>query len=102
MAVRLLSNYFYNGNDFLDSRQAIVNTVDELKNWFDKEPENIIYIPDGFEIRVDNTWYVYEPTKEPNNISGYFVPRITEDTVKELLPEGIVKINNIIGTIEMN
>ena len=102
MAIKLQSNYIYSGNDFLDGRQSMANSLDDLKNWFIKEnPEEIIVIPDGFEIRVEGNWYVYDPKKEPNDITGYFSPRLTEESVKNLLPDGLIKVGEVIGTVDL-
>ena len=102
MAVKLQSNYIYSGSDFLDSRQSMANSLEDLKNWFNKvNPEDIVVIPDGFEIRVDGDWYVYDPKKEPNDLTGYFSPRLTEEQVKNLLPKGLIKVGDVLGTINL-
>ena len=107
MAVRLQTNHFYNGNDFLDSRHSIANSTDDLLNWFiDKKPEDLIIIPEGFEVYLppsretddSGIWYIYEPNKTPNEITGFFHPR----------PKGIkegftyVGINKEFGEIELD
>ena len=103
MAVKIQSNYTYTGNDFLDSRQSEAKTIEDLKNWFIKDnPEDIIVIPDGFEVRVGGDWYVYDPKKEPNDLTGYFFPRLTEERVKNLLPNGLIKVGNVLGTVNLN
>ena len=106
MAVRLFSNYLYNGNDFIDCRQGIATSIEDLKNWFDetkhKDDGGIIYIPSGFEVRVNDLWYTYEPKKEWRPDSGYFHPRLTEDIVKNLLPSDNIKVSEVLDTIEIN
>lgn len=104
MSVKLQSNYLYNGSDFLDQRQSYAKTTDDLKTWFDEkeDPEDIVVIPEGFEVRVEGQWYVYSPTRERNPETGYFHPRINEESVKDLLPEGLIKIGSVLNTINLN
>lgn len=100
MAIRIQSNYLYNANGFLDERHVLAEKPEDLMGWFDKPEEEIIIIPDGFEIRVEGVWYVYEPTKEKNNITGYFHPRLTDDRIKDILP-GVINVGRVIEYVEM-
>ena len=100
MAVNVQSNFLYNANGFLDERHTIVNKPEDLASWFDNENEDeIVVIPDGFEIRVEGVWYVYEPMKEKNPVTGYFHPRLTDDRIKNLLP-GVINVGNIIEYVD--
>lgn len=102
MAVKIQSNYTYTGNDFLDSRHSEAKSLDDLKNWFKKEnSEDIIIIPEGFEVWAEGNWYTYNPELGENEITGYFYPRLTEEKAKNLLPNGLIKVGNILGTVEI-
>lgn len=101
MAVRLQSNYLYNSNDFLDSRQSEALTIADLRDWFNKEnEEDIIRIPEGFEVRVGGDWYTYEPNKEMDPETGYFKPRLTEESLKDLLPD-VIRVGDTVGVVTM-
>lgn len=90
MAVRVQANYLYNGNGFLDSRQDVAETTEDLKNWFNEEDsKEILRIPRGFEVNVDGIWYIYDPEKEENEKTGKFHPRVDKDQIKELLADMI-------------
>lgn len=102
MAVKLQSNYIYNGNDFLDGRQSVANSLDDLKDWFNKDnPEDIIVIPDGFEVRCEGNWYVFDPNKEPNEITGYFSPRLSQENINTILPEGIIRVGRTLTEVKL-
>ena len=62
-------------DNFLDKRQSIANSEEDLKNWdFKKYP-----IPNGFEVCLNGIWYKYETDRE-NTITGHFFKRTyTED-----------------------
>ena len=67
--IKIGTNFEYQGDLFLDGRQGEPQTTDDLLNWS-------IPIPEGFEVCLDNTWYTYDSTIDPDPTTGYFHKRI--------------------------
>lgn len=79
MAVVIGSNLLFAGKHFLDSRQGVAETVNDLKNWdHDAYP-----VPEGFEVYCQDNWYIYSP-KTDNPVTGKFINRLA-DVSKETL-----------------
>ena len=51
MAIGIGSNFLFEGEEFLDKRQSLVKSLDDLKNW-DK------LVPVGFEVPFNGVWWV--------------------------------------------
>lgn len=67
--INIGTNFEYQGDLFLDGRQGEPQTTDDLLNWS-------IPIPEGFEVCLDKTWYIYDTTITPDETTGYFHKRI--------------------------
>lgn len=52
MSLNIGTNFNYQGEDFLDSRQGAPKSTSDLKNW-------TIPVPLGFEACLDGTWYMW-------------------------------------------
>lgn len=72
MAINIGSNYSFKGKRFLDDRQCIIQKKEDLKDW--KMP-----VPEGFEVFVEGEWYIYKPSEKPNDITGLWFPRISQE-----------------------
>ena len=70
--IKIGTNFEYQGDLFLDGRQGEPQTTDDLLNWS-------IPIPEGFEVCLDNTWYTYDSTVDPDPTTGYFHKRIDHE-----------------------
>lgn len=68
MPVKILSNYLFNANEYLDSRQSLAKTVKDLRDW----NFNLNVIPDGFEVFVEGNWYTYSSSKPEEINTGKF------------------------------
>lgn len=94
MAVRISTNYLFNGIGFLDSRQGMATTLNDLKNWNFSE----VAIPDGFEVCVDGVWYIYNSDYFEDSETGKFRKRasgssgsdINIDPTAKIVKEGLV------------
>lgn len=71
MSINVGSNFLYQGTKFLDDRQNKINSLEDLKTWE-------IPIPDGFEVYVDNSWYIFNSTNTFDDITGKFRKRTTD------------------------
>lgn len=71
MSINVGSNFLYQGTKFLDDRQNKINTLEDLKTWE-------IPIPDGFEVYVENSWYIFNSTNDFDDITGKFRKRTTD------------------------
>lgn len=68
MAIKIGSNFSFQGKNFLDERQGLAKKKEDLLNWS-------VAIPAGFEVNCDGEWYVYNPSVEASSETGYFHPR---------------------------
>lgn len=71
MSIKSGSNFRYNGPRFLDDRQSIPKNKSQLKTWE-------VLIPRGFEVFVDHQWYIYDPERGEDEVTGYFHPRLAQ------------------------
>ena len=93
MAVKLNYNYSFSGADFLDSRQGLATSIEELLEWdFSTMP-----IPLGFEVCVNGIWYTYN-TKWSES-TGYFKERETTTSSNPTSPNSLV-IGDTIDYVE--
>ena len=65
MSLKIGTNIEYNGRKFLDSRQGKANTIEDLKTW--STP-----VPEGFEISLGGTWYIYSSSLPVSQETGHF------------------------------
>lgn len=94
MAVRISTNYLFNGVGFLDSRQGMATTLNDLRNWNFSE----VAIPDGFEVCVDGVWYIYNSDYLEDSETGKFRKRapggsgsdFNSDPTAKIVKEGLV------------
>lgn len=68
MSINVGSNFLYQGKKHLDDRQNKAKTIKDLKTWN-------IPVPDGFEVCVDGSWYVYDSRNSESEITGKFRKR---------------------------
>jgi hypothetical protein len=73
--LKLGTNYDYESRQFLDSRQGIAETKEDLKNWS-------IPVPVGFQVCLDGVWYYYDPNVNLPE-TGHWVSCI-EDNISEI------------------
>ena len=66
MSLKIGTNFDYQGHGFLDSRQGLPQSLEDLRNW------NIL-VPLGFEAFCDGDWYTY--TDEWTDETGYWKKR---------------------------
>lgn len=106
MAIRLGTNFDLKSKQFLDSRQGLSETKNDLKNW--STP-----VPPGFEVCLEEEWYYYDPEINLSE-TGHWVPRlvgkeelegegtiingenrgVTADAVKKIIDERLADIQN--------
>ena len=94
MATRVSTNYLFNGIGFLDSRQGMATSLNDLKNWNHSE----IAIPDGFEVCVDGDWYIYNSDYSEDSETGKFRKRTSvgagadfnSDPTAKIVKEGVI------------
>lgn len=72
MAIGIGSNFLFEGEEFLDKRQSLVKSLDDLKNW-DK------LVPVGFEVPFNGVWYEYRPDLPKNEETGFFRQRFLDE-----------------------
>lgn len=53
MSLKIGTNFEYQGHDFLDYRQGLPQSLEDLRNWD-------ILVPLGFEACVSGEWYMYK------------------------------------------
>ena len=53
MGIRIATNFNYQEAKFLDARQGMPKSLDDLLNWD-------ILVPNGFEVFVNDEWYTYK------------------------------------------
>lgn len=68
MSISIGSNFLYQGKKFLDDRVEIVKKTEDLKNWD-------IPIPDGFEVFVEGSWYMFSSNNPDDPVTGKFKKR---------------------------
>ena len=89
--INIGTNFGYQGDLFLDDRQGYPQTKNDLLNWS-------IPIPEGFEVCLDNVWYVYDSNiNDP--YTGHFKKRIDYDYPESDLE---VIINDILSRIDQD
>lgn len=67
MAIRIGAPYLYRGKSFLDQRQSIPQSLEDLKNW--NTP-----VPEGFEVCLNGTWYYFDSINT-NPVTGHWFQR---------------------------
>jgi hypothetical protein len=69
-AIPIGAPFLFEGENYLDSRQGLANTLEDLINWDTS-------IPEGFEVFVksEKAWYQYRPNEKYYPDSGYFKRR---------------------------
>lgn len=67
MAIRIGSCIEFQGKYFLDQRQGIAKSTDDLLNWE-------IPVPEGFEVYLEGEWYTYK-TNYSSDVTGHFYKR---------------------------
>lgn len=74
MSINVGSNFLYQGKKYLDDRQNKAKTLKDLKTWN-------IPVPDGFEVCVDGSWYIFDSRNPESELTGKFKKRteITQD-----------------------
>ena len=60
MSLNIGTNFNYQGEDFLDSRQGAPTSTDDFKNW-------TIPVPLGFEACLNGTWYMWMGPDSPDD-----------------------------------
>lgn len=68
MAINIGTNINYQGHEYLDKRQGLAKSESDLKNWS-------TLVPNGFEVCVNGSWYVYDENNEVSDTTGYFRKR---------------------------
>lgn len=71
MSTYVGTNFSYKSRDFLDERQGLAKTKEDLKNWD-------IPVPESFELCLDGVWYFYDSNANLED-TGKWVPRISND-----------------------
>lgn len=96
--INIGTNFLYKGILFLDDRQGIARSKNDLKEWDDTN----VPIPVGFEVYLntenDPAWYTYKPAQSGgiyNEETGWFERRLD----KAYVDSQIEVINNQINTI---
>lgn len=69
-AIPIGTPFLFQGEEYLDSRQGLASSLEDLKNWNKS-------IPYGFEVFVksEKAWYQYRPDEDFYPESGYFKRR---------------------------
>lgn len=70
MGIDIGTNFNYQGANFLDARQNLPKTLDDLLNWD-------ILVPLGFEVCVDGEWYIYKGEDFWSARTGHWDRRIS-------------------------
>lgn len=70
MGIDIGTNINYQGEMFLDSRQGLPQSLNDLLNWD-------IAVPLGFEVCVNGEWYIYKGEEFWNIRTGHWEKRIT-------------------------
>lgn len=91
MAINIGTNINYQGHEYLDKRQGLANSEDDLKNW--STP-----VPNGFEVYVNGLWYTYDENNEISDITGKFKKREDED-LKAQVELNTTDINDIMHEV---
>lgn len=74
MATYIGTNFALEGKEFLDQRQGLAGTKEDLKNWS-------VVVPEGFELCLGGSWYYYDSTVNLPE-TGHWVPRVS-DVIEE-------------------
>lgn len=88
MALNIGTNFNYEGEKFLDNRKNLVSRKEDLLTWD-------ILVPEGFEIFVENKWYIYSKNYS-DPITGKFKER--NNDLIENISEINLKIEEIVNT----
>ena len=91
MAINIGTNINYQGHEYLDKRQGLANSEEDLKNW--STP-----VPNGFEVYVNGLWYTYDENNEISDITGKFKKREDED-LKAQVELNTTDINDIMHEV---
>lgn len=80
MAIYIGSNFSYQGELYLDDRQGMADTLEDLKGW-------TIPVPEGFEVYCQGDWYIY---RSANNdpTTGKFLPRTADGKIPIVQEKG--------------
>ena len=70
MGINVGTNFNYQGANFLDNRQGLPQTLDDLLNWD-------VLVPLGFEVCVDGEWYINKGETFWSPETGHWEKRIT-------------------------
>ena len=81
------TNFSYQAEDFLDGRQGIAKSKEELKNWS-------IPVPESFEICLDGVWYYYDETIDLED-TGHWIPRVAEKLNEIVSEKQSASINSV-------
>lgn len=68
MSIHIGTNFDLKSKQFLDSRQGLPKSKDDLKRW--STP-----VPPGFEICLEEVWYYYDPNINLSD-TGHWIPRL--------------------------
>lgn len=81
--IKIGTNFLYKGVLFLDDRQGLARSKDDLKNWS-------IPVPEGFEVYLplvdDSAWYTYKSTYISDE-TGHFERRLDKSYVDNRITE---------------
>jgi len=96
MAIKIGTNFSYEGERFLDERQSMIRSISELRDWD-------ILIPNGFEVYVEGDWYIYNPEVNEDTITGNWHKRIDYEYERDSkIKEDIDKAKEDIQEIQEN
>ena len=66
------TNFLYEGKRFLDERQNMAKSLNDLANWTTP-------VPDGFEVMIGDIKYVYNSSNASNQVTGKFRKLLADD-----------------------
>lgn len=100
MSISIGTNFYLESEQFLDNRQNLPKTIQDLREWD-------ITVPSGFEVPVDGVWYTYNPDYDSPE-TGHWKRRIESDLAGSGLEKliksqekDIVGIKNIVFPVEV-
>jgi len=92
MSANIGTNFNYESKKYLDNRQNLPKTKEDLKNW------NTL-VPEGFEVYVDGFWYVYK-SYYIDEETGHWERRIDSDIPGTFTEQRIQTNSNDIRGLE--